>query len=168
MLKAAVVRFVVPGRIEVNMKLPLLLAALAVIGVLALGLQTTNFTAYLFDNPSACNNCHVMGTVYEGWYHSQHRQWATCNDCHTPHDFIPKYFVKARSGLNHVLAFSTGHIPDAIRAKPSSRAIAQENCIRCHAETISDIMVSQAESGRYCFDCHRTDPHGVRGLSLDQ
>jgi cytochrome c nitrite reductase small subunit len=150
------------------MKLPVTLAGLAVVGVLALGLQATNFTAYLFDNPQACNNCHVMGTVYEGWYHSQHRQWATCNDCHTPHDLIPKYIVKARSGMGHVWAFSTGEIPDAIRAKPFSRAVIQENCIRCHEETISEITVSNMDSGRYCFDCHRTDPHGVRGNSIYQ
>ncbi len=150
------------------MKLPIILAGLAVLGTLALGLYTTNFTSYLFDDPAACNNCHVMGTVYEGWYHSQHRQWATCNDCHTPHDLIPKYLVKARSGMNHVLAFSTGHIPDAIRAKPSSRAIVQENCIRCHAETVSEVSSGEMDADRYCFDCHRTDPHGLRGPSIFQ
>jgi cytochrome c nitrite reductase small subunit len=150
------------------MKLPLTLAALAVVGAVLLGLQTTNFTAYLFDDPATCNNCHVMGTVYEGWYHSQHRQWATCNDCHTPHSLIPKYLTKAQSGMHHVFAFSTGGIPDAIRAKPSSKAIAQENCLRCHEETVSEISDGQMDAGRYCFDCHRADPHGIRGVSLYQ
>ena len=150
------------------MKTPLLLVTLALAAVIGVGMYTTNFTAYLHDDPAACNNCHVMGTVYEGWYHSQHRQWAMCNDCHTPHSFIPKYFVKTRSGINHVLAFGAGHIPDAIRAKSSSRAIAQENCLRCHAETVSDIAAGQMDAGRYCFDCHRSDPHGPRGNSLYQ
>lgn len=150
------------------MKLPVALAALAVMGVLLLGLQITNFTAYLGNDPAACNTCHVMGTVYEGWYHSQHRQWATCNDCHTPHALVPKYFVKARSGLGHVFAFTTGEIPDAIRAKPSSQAIIQENCLRCHAGTLANVADGQEEAGRYCVFCHRTEPHGPRGNSIYQ
>ena len=39
--------------------------------------------------------------VYEGWFHGGHKEWAACNDCHTPHDLIPKYFVKILS-LIHI------------------------------------------------------------------
>ena len=59
-------------------------------------------------------------------------EWTTCNDCHTPHALIPKYIVKAQSGYHHVSAFLLGNIPDAIRAKETSREVVQENCIRCH------------------------------------
>ncbi len=150
------------------MRLPIFLAILAVVGVTLLGMQLTNFTIYLGNDPTACNSCHVMGTVYEGWYHSQHRQWATCTDCHAPHAFIPKYFVKATSGMRDVFAVSTGRIPAAIRTIPASREIVQENCIRCHEETVSEVADGQVNAGRYCFDCHRTEPHGPRGNSLYQ
>ena len=150
------------------MKIPLLLSTFAVFIVAILGIRSTNFFSYLGNDPTACNNCHVMGTVYESWYHSRHASVATCNDCHTPHDLIPKYLVKARSGFNHVTAFALDDIPDAIRAKESSREIVQENCIRCHKETVSQTADGQMNSGRFCFDCHRTVPHGVRGNSLYQ
>ena len=147
-------------------KVALLISGAALLIVLVTGMRLTNFTSYLTDNAAACNSCHVMGTVYEGWYHGGHRTVATCNDCHTPHAFIPKYLVKARSGFNHVTAFATGHIPDAIRAKESSQAIVQENCIRCHGEMVSQVADSLPDAGRNCFDCHRTVPHGTRGQTL--
>ncbi len=150
------------------MKAPIFISLAAILVVIGVGMRVTNFTAYLGNDSTACNNCHVMGTVYEGWYHSRHQAVATCNDCHTPHALIPKYIVKARSGFNHVSAFATGHIPDAIRAKESTRAIVQENCLRCHSETVSQVADGQPDAGRYCVDCHRTAPHGARGNSLYQ
>lgn len=142
--------------------------------VLSVGFYVTDFTAYLGNNPSTCNNCHVMDAVYEGWFHGGHKHAAACGDCHTPHALIPKYFVKAESGYHHVTAFIFKEIPGAIRAKESSRKIVQENCERCHAETISTIKLGlmdgpsdpQYESERYCFECHRTVAHGERGISI--
>lgn len=148
------------------MRLPLVVGAIALVSVMAVGLVVSDFTVYLGDDPTACNNCHVMDAVYEGWYHGGHKLWATCNDCHTPHAFIPKYIVKARNGMNHVSAFTLGHIPAAIRAKESSRAVIQENCIRCHAETVAAIGDGQVDAERSCFDCHRSVAHGERGISL--
>ena len=140
------------------------IAALAV--VIGMGMYVTDFTAYLGNNPTTCNNCHVMGAVYEGWYHGGHKQWAACGDCHTPHAFIPKYLVKAQSGFRHVSAFTLGHIPDAIRARESSREVVQENCERCHAATIASTNEGLMDGDRYCFECHRTVAHGERGISL--
>ncbi|MBN1535997.1 MAG: cytochrome c nitrite reductase small subunit [Anaerolineales bacterium] len=148
------------------MRLALTIGILALIIVLGVGLYVTDFTAYLGNNPSTCNNCHVMDAVYEGWYHAGHKPWTTCNDCHTPHAFIPKYLVKAESGYHHVTAFVFGEIPDAIRAKESSRQIVQENCIRCHEETVANIIDSEMAFDRYCYDCHCTSAHGERGLSI--
>src|SRR4030066_2087227 len=119
------------------MRLALITRIFALILVLGVGLYVTDFTAYLGNNPTTCNNCHVMDAVYEGWYHAGHQEWAVCGDCHTPHAFIPKYLVKAQPGFLHVSAFTLGHIPDAIRARESSREIVQENCERCHAATIA-------------------------------
>lgn len=148
------------------MKLPLFVGAISMIAVLAVGLYVTDFTAYLGDDPATCNNCHVMDAVYESWYHGGHKLWATCNDCHTPHAFLPKYIVKAVSGYHHVSAFTLGNIPQAIRAKESSRQIVQENCVRCHLETIANTNEGLKDSDRYCFDCHRSVAHGERGISL--
>ena len=148
------------------MRLPLVVGLVALVAVTGVGLYASDFTVYLGDNPTACNNCHVMDAAYEGWYHGGHKTWATCNDCHTPHAFIPKYFVKARSGFNHVTAFTLGEIPAAIRAKQSSQEIVEANCIRCHSETVSAIADGQPDAGRYCFDCHRSVAHGERGISI--
>jgi len=149
-----------------GMKLAILVGILAVVAAVGVGMYVSDFTAYLGNNPSTCNNCHVMDAVYESWYHAGHKAWATCGDCHTPHAFIPKYWVKAQSGFRHVSAFVLGHIPNAIRARESSREIVQENCITCHAETVEDIVAGPMELDRYCFDCHRSAAHGQRGISL--
>jgi cytochrome c nitrite reductase small subunit len=152
------------------LKIALLIGVAALLVVGSVGLYVTDFTAYLGDNPSTCNNCHVMDSVYEGWYHGGHSRWTTCSDCHTPHALIPKYLVKAQSGYHHVSAFVLGDIPDAIRAKETSRRVVQENCIRCHEETIADLDwgmgYTEADSERYCFDCHRSAAHGERGVSI--
>ena len=150
------------------MKLAIAVAIIVLAAVIGVGLYVTDFTAYLGNNPTTCNNCHVMDAVYESWYHAGHKEWAICNDCHTPHALIPKYLVKAQSGYHHVTAFVFGNIPDAIRAKPASSQVIQDNCIRCHQDTIQDIDNAPMSDGsqRYCFDCHRSTAHGERGISL--
>lgn len=147
-------------------KIPLILATLVLVVLVAVGLYVTDFTAYLGNNPTTCNNCHVMDAVYEGWFHGAHRQWTTCNDCHTPHELIPKYWVKAQSGYHHVTAFISGNYPPDIRAKTSSKNVIQKNCIRCHTATVSEIADGVMDAGRYCFECHRSVAHGERGISI--
>ena len=122
------------------MKIALTLGVIALIVVVLTGMYVTDFTAYMGNNPSTCNNCHVMDAVYESWYHAGHKTWAVCGDCHTPHAFIPKYWTKAVSGYHHVTAFLFGEIPGAIRAKDESKEIVQENCERCHTEMVSALL----------------------------
>lgn len=152
------------------MKYAILIAIVALIVVVIVGMYATDFTAYLGNSPTTCNNCHVMDAAFEGWYHAGHKNWAVCNDCHTPHALIPKYYVKALSGYHHVTAFVLGDIPDAIRAKEESRKVIQENCIRCHADTVQNINISASAypsaPERYCFQCHRSVAHGNRGISI--
>lgn len=64
--------------------------------------------SYLTDNPAACANCHVMKEQYDGWLKSPHRTVAVCNDCHTPANFVGKYYTKALNGYRHSYAFTTG------------------------------------------------------------
>ena len=148
------------------MKLPLIVGIIALLAVAGAGLYVTEFFTYLGNNPTTCNNCHVMDAVYERWYHAGHKQWATCNDCHTPHPLIRKYIVKATSGYHHVTAFFFGDIPVSIRAKESSQEIIQENCIRCHEAKVVNILDSSMKFDRKCYDCHRSAAHGERGISL--
>jgi cytochrome c nitrite reductase small subunit len=148
------------------MKLPFYLGLFSLAVVAVVGMYVTEFTTYLGNNPTTCNNCHVMDAAYEGWYHGGHKAWTDCSECHTPHAFIPKYIVKAQSGYHHVTAFTFGNIPDAIRAKESSREVIQENCVRCHSATVADIMAGPLEFDRNCFDCHRNVAHGDRGISV--
>lgn len=148
------------------MKLPFIVGVISLISVLGVGMYATEFTTYLGNNPTTCNNCHVMDAAYEGWYHGGHKAWTDCSECHTPHALIPKYLVKAESGYHHVTAFTFGNIPDAIRAKESSREVIQANCVRCHEEVVSDTMSGPMPMDRYCFECHRTTAHGERGISI--
>lgn len=148
------------------MKAAVFIGLLALMIAAGAGLHATDFTAYLGNDPTACNNCHVMDAVYEGWFHGSHSSWATCNDCHTPHQLIPKYIVKANSGYHHVTAFLFKEHPDAIRAKESSRRVIQENCIYCHQATVENIAEAQMDTDRYCYECHRGVAHGERGISI--
>jgi cytochrome c nitrite reductase small subunit len=70
--------------------------------------------SYLTNNPEACANCHVMQAQYEAWLKSSHHVVAVCNDCHTPHNIIGKYAVKANNGFWHSFYFTTGYYPDTI------------------------------------------------------
>jgi cytochrome c nitrite reductase small subunit len=148
------------------MKLPLFVGLFCLVVVIGLGLYVTDFTVYLGDDPRACNNCHVMDREYEGWIHSTHQEYSACVDCHAPHAFVPKYIYKAKSGLNDVIHFTFGDIPDPLRAKNSTHKIVQSNCIRCHTETVSMIADGTENSGRYCWDCHRSVAHGDLGISI--
>jgi cytochrome c nitrite reductase small subunit len=147
------------------MKIALAIGVLCLVVVLGVFAYVSDFTVYMGNDPTACNNCHVMDAAYEGWFHSGHKVRADCNDCHVHHELILKYIDKSEHGFNHVSAFTLGNIPDAIRAKEASRQIIQENCIRCHGETVEDIGDGQPNAGRYCFECHRSVAHGDRGVS---
>lgn len=148
------------------MQRSIIVALLAFVVVLGVGMYVTDFTVYLGNDPAACNNCHVMDAAYEGWYHAPHSKWAACADCHTPHDLIPKYIVKTENGMRHVSAFVLNNIPNPIRMIPASKEVVQENCIRCHADTVDALADGQMDTGRYCFDCHRDIAHGPRGVSV--
>lgn len=143
------------------------------IGILALvvALGTFMFVAeplsYMSSRAATCNNCHVMDAAYENWFHAPHEKVTECVDCHLPHDNPFSYwFEKGRTGLHDVYFFSTGQTPDLIRAKPETQAIIQDNCIRCHTNTMADILTIAQPFDRYCWDCHRSVAHGPRGLSL--
>lgn len=148
------------------MRLPLIVGILSLAAVLVVGMVVTDFTIYLGDDPTGCNNCHVMDAEYEGWFHGTHGRVATCADCHAPHDnFVVKYLYKGYAGMNDVIHFTLNDIPEPIHAKPLTHFIVQRNCIHCHAEVVSMLADGEENSERYCFECHRTVAHGARGIS---
>ncbi len=84
-------------------------------------LKISNAASYLSDDPKACINCHIMTPQYLTWSHSSHREVASCNDCHVPHNnVLNKYYFKAKDGFNHASKFTLGLEPEVIRAREPS------------------------------------------------
>lgn len=112
-------------------------AAVATGAALGLGAFTFGYArgySYLTDDPGACANCHVMTEHFDAWNRSSHKAVATCNDCHTPHDPVGKYVVKAQNGFWHSLYFTTGDYPYPLRIRPSNHEVTERACRYCHAQ----------------------------------
>ena len=131
--------------------------------LLGIGLYTFGYArgwSYMTNDPQACLNCHVMREQYDGWIKSSHRKVAVCNDCHTPHGLIPKYFTKALNGFHHSLAFTTGRFPDDILITSRNHRIAEEACMKCHEDITDGIRATRhLGSGISCTTCHRSVGH---------
>lgn len=112
-------------------------------------------SSYLTNDPAACANCHVMQSHYDAWLKSSHYAVATCNDCHTPHSLVPKYWTKALNGYYHSLAFTTGEFHEPIQATYRNKVIAEESCRDCHADLVDTMNPGHfRESGFSCTRCH--------------
>jgi cytochrome c nitrite reductase small subunit len=136
----------------------------ALLGVLAgLGVFTFNYAeglSYLSNDPNACVNCHIMREQYQGWTHSSHKEFAACNDCHTPHTFVRKWLTKGLNGWNHSFAFTTGNFDEPIRIKERNAKIVQENCVDCHQVLVSQIENSVLHDEEVeCVRCHSEVGH---------
>jgi cytochrome c nitrite reductase small subunit len=147
-------------------------------------------TSYLSDAPETCINCHVMTDAYLSWQHSSHARVATCNDCHVPHEnLLGSYAFKARDGLWHATVFTLRWEPQVIRLSAKARPVVQANCRRCHQRLLEEVsggtlayagdwavLAKARDSGasagqqqrprlaptdRFCWDCHRSTPHGL-------
>jgi cytochrome c nitrite reductase small subunit len=111
--------------------------------------------SYLTNNPAACANCHVMQEHYDAWIKSSHRAVATCNDCHTPAGFIPKYYTKADNGFWHSFAFTSGEYPDPLQIKPRNMRVTEGACRKCHSDIVEDIQGMHGGSQPIsCVKCH--------------
>jgi cytochrome c nitrite reductase small subunit len=144
------------------------------LGLAGLVFHVSRASSYLSDNPATCVNCHVMAPQYATWFHSRHREVATCNDCHVPHDNpVRHYAFKASDGARHAFMFTFHLEPQVIRIHSAGQRVVQENCIRCHAASVHVTALTEvrgddvhAEDGLRCWACHRETPHGrVRGLA---
>ena len=137
-------------------------------------IYSSNAPSYLSDSPETCINCHIMVPQYATWSHSSHRENATCNDCHVPHDNVfNKYYFKAKDGLRHASIFTLRLEPQVIFIHKAGKKVVQQNCVRCHSNLLTDTKLQTLTnfehykiSDRECWDCHREVPHGrVNSLS---
>lgn len=144
------------------------------IGIGLFLMKEAEVISYASDDPKACVNCHVMISEYNSWMHSSHRERASCNDCHVPHNnVINKYFFKAKDGLLHASVFTTRREPEVIAMRPESQRVVQTNCIRCHVQQVTQIKYADLleshrrdRTERQCWSCHREVAHGrVHGIS---
>jgi len=156
------------------MRMTRLSLVLALLVGLAIGIGGYAFIyakgySYLLNDPSACANCHVMNDQYSGWIKSSHHSAATCNDCHTPHNLVGKYAVKASNGFFHSFYFTTGLYPDTIRITDLDRKVVESACRHCH-EAITQAIDSNSVHGRaqsvQYTRCHLSVGHSESAASL--
>lgn len=169
-----IIRFLTPNK---QWQFPVIVLLGAMAGLSLFALIESEALSYLSDDPKACVNCHIMTPSYVTWNTSSHRQVATCNDCHLPHDNILRtYLFKAKDGLYHASVFTARTEPEVIRIRESRAEVVQSNCIRCHQDQVTDIRLSavveshiEKRTARQCWECHQEVPHGkVRSLSSSE
>ena len=134
----------------------------AAVGIGAYTFAYAKGWSYMTDDPAACANCHVMRTEFDGWLKSSHRAVATCNSCHTPSNFVGKYYTKASNGFWHSFYFTTGLFEDNIQIKQHSLDIVEQTCRDCHNEIVDAIEGVHADTPKEklsCLRCHRSAGH---------
>lgn len=155
-------------------KVPVILATGVFVGLGFYVFYVSRAHSYLSDDPQTCVNCHIMAPQYATWSHSAHREVATCNDCHVPHDnVLNTYYFKAKDGMRHATIFTMRAEPQVIFIQEEGQHVVQQNCVRCHEQLITDDKllahkpdIHQNISDRFCWECHRETPHGrVNSLS---
>jgi cytochrome c nitrite reductase small subunit len=134
----------------------------ALLGTGAFTVRYAEGFSYLSNDPKACVNCHIMRDQYDGWQKASHHAVATCNDCHVPPEFVPKYLVKAENGFWHSKGFTLQDFPEPIRIRPVSLNILQANCVHCHHDLVNDILGhgSTGSETTNCVHCHAAVGHG--------
>lgn len=120
--------------------------------------------SYLSNDPQACVNCHIMRSQFEDWEKGSHHALATCNDCHMPHAFFPKWLTKATNGYHHSLAFTLWNFREPIRIKPGNSGVLNANCLYCHRDFVREITAHRVleDEELYCVRCHNDIGHGPR------
>ncbi len=112
--------------------------------------------SYMTNDPTSCANCHVMQGHLDAWRKGSHHAVATCNDCHTPHDFVGKWLTKSLNGYHHSLAFTTGNFHEPIQIGPRNERITEQACRYCHADIVNQIDYHASGTGKdmSCIRCH--------------
>ena len=131
-----------------------------------------------------CQTCHVMQTAYDEYQQSTHAAnrtgvVATCADCHLPHEYPEKLFVKA-SRISEVWGLITGVIDSPDKYENQRLAMAQSvwqefegnqsaPCRGCHqADKMSDQKQTEhavkahqraERNNTTCVVCHQGIAH---------
>lgn len=107
------------------------------------------------ETPDFCAGCHVMESEYTNFMHSGAHRRKKCVDCHLPDDNLALHYVwKSIDGMKDVLFFYSGHVPERITLSAHGAKVVKANCIRCHSQ-----LVSQMDTSRNCWSCHRRITH---------
>lgn len=165
-----IIRYITPPH---SWRIPVILILGILAGFVVLLVHLSKAGSYLTNDPRACVNCHIMSPHYATWNHSAHREAATCNDCHVPHNnLINAYYFKAKDGLRHATIFTLRKEPQVIFIRNEGREVVQQNCKRCHEHLLSELDMGweypngTCGTDRPCYECHREVPHGrVNSLS---
>lgn len=126
--------------------------------------QSAQGLSYLSNDPKGCVNCHIMREQFDGWQKASHHAHATCNDCHTPHNFVGKYYTKAENGFWHSKGFTLQDFHEPIMIRPKNRTVLDNACLHCHEQFVSEVTGhGPAEEHTFdCVRCHSQVGHGAR------
>lgn len=144
------------------MRLTILIVVLGILVGLVLGIGGYTFIyakgySYFTNDPRACANCHVMDAYYGSWLKGPHHIVAVCNDCHTPHNFVGKYAVKASNGFRHSFYFTSGRYPDSLHITPMNERVTESACRSCHQEIV--VAIESHGDRISCIRCHAEVGH---------
>lgn len=138
------------------------ISGVVVLVLAAVGLYVSFGTPGLFaksGTPEFCAQCHVMETQYENWFHNGGHRRLKCIDCHLPNDNMARHLTyKGYDGMWDAFVFYSGRVPETITLSAHGAALLQENCRRCHEETVAKI-----NEDRNCWQCHRRLSHRHSG-----
>ena len=141
---------------------------------------------------SACHSMEAFTTPE--WQDSPHYSSAsgvraTCSDCHIPHDYPQKLWVKARSGINDIYHELKGTINTAEKYESHRARMAEKvwsymiatdsrECRHCHSELHFALEKQQeealrahleSESGaKTCIECHKGIAHKTPDEILEE
>ena len=127
------------------------------VGLSAFAFDYAKGTSYLSSDSQTCANCHIMQDHFDAWVKSSHSKFAQCNDCHAPHDFVGKWYCKARNGYFHSAAFTLQNFHEPIMMHQYNRNVVEANCRYCHQDLVHEIdqLGTTEETDRLsCIRCH--------------
>jgi cytochrome c nitrite reductase small subunit len=102
---------------------------------------------------------YAMESEYESWRHAGAHRRIKCVDCHLPNDNQARHLTwKNIEGMKDMVLFYSGKVSENLRLSERGTRVVQENCKRCHEETIARISAD-----RNCWECHRRLGHKFSG-----
>ena len=111
------------------------------------------------ESPDFCASCHVMEAQHTAFMHAGAHRRFKCVDCHLPNDGLASHYIwKSIDGMKDVLFFYSGKVPEKITLSEHGAKVVKANCVRCH-----ETLVSQMDTSRNCWSCHRRVTHTGTG-----